>query len=305
MPRKCFYIQKYTFTFVKKMNSYNINFRTLERCFEITQNTWNRNDTTYGKDFSVSGKQGRIAFTAYGTTGDIVFNNYDASLPWQTRMIIKADGKVGIGTDHPTSNLDIVSHDSPILKIRTGTIGQGNSAEINLIGSNEGNFAKINFSNIENDGNADINAYIRVVNYGAEDVAKIEFGTSDEGAPHTKMTILGNGNVGIGVTSPVYALGIKDTARACKVIAENPNGWCDYVFEDSYNLMPIDALKEYIQTEKHLPGIPTESEVMENGIDLGDMNAELLQKIEELTLYVIKLQKQIDEQQRIIETLNK
>jgi hypothetical protein len=72
-------------------------------------------------------------------------------------------------------------------------------------------------------------------------------------------------------------------------------GWPDYVFEEKYPLLPLSELSQFVKSNKHLPEIPTEKEISENGLDLGDMNALLLKKVEELTLYVINLQKQVDE----------
>jgi hypothetical protein len=80
-----------------------------------------------------------------------------------------------------------------------------------------------------------------------------------------------------------------------KKVRVTQTGWPDYVFEEKYPLLPIPELNNFIKSNKHLPEIPTEKEVSENGLDLGDMNALLLKKIEELTLYVIDLQKQVDE----------
>jgi hypothetical protein len=71
--------------------------------------------------------------------------------------------------------------------------------------------------------------------------------------------------------------------------------WADYVFDENYPLKPISELSEFIRTHKHLPNIPTTEEVNSHGIELGAMNARLLEKIEELTLYVIQLQDQINE----------
>jgi len=69
--------------------------------------------------------------------------------------------------------------------------------------------------------------------------------------------------------------------------------WSDFVFEENYNLKSLEELETYISQNKHLPDIPTEVQVKENGINLGEMNAKLLQKIEELTLYTIQQQKDI------------
>jgi hypothetical protein len=69
--------------------------------------------------------------------------------------------------------------------------------------------------------------------------------------------------------------------------------WADYVFEPQYKLMPLNELKTYVTIEKHLPGVPSAEEVEEEGIDLGEMNQVLLEKIEELTLYVIELNEEV------------
>ena len=61
------------------------------------------------------------------------------------------------------------------------------------------------------------------------------------------------------------------------------SGWADFVFNEGYDLMPLNEVEQHIHTHKHLPGIPSEQEVLENGVSVGEMQAKLLQKIEELT----------------------
>ena len=73
------------------------------------------------------------------------------------------------------------------------------------------------------------------------------------------------------------------------------DSWPDFVFGNNYKLMNLYELEQYINTNQHLPDVPAAQEVSANGIDLGEMNAILLQKVEELTLHIIELQKQIDE----------
>ncbi len=99
------------------------------------------------------------------------------------------------------------------------------------------------------------------------------------------------GKIGIG-TDPSHTLHVNGDIKATKVITEVTN-WADFVFEDTYQLTDLYTLEQYIQAEKHLPGIPSAKETFE-GIDLAEMNTKLLQKVEELTLYVIELNKEID-----------
>ncbi|MES2703528.1 MAG: hypothetical protein V4649_12870 [Bacteroidota bacterium] len=75
----------------------------------------------------------------------------------------------------------------------------------------------------------------------------------------------------------------------------DPANWSDFVFAADYKLPPLNKVESYIQEHKHLPEIPSAAEVAKDGIDVMEMDAKLLQKIEELTLYVIQQQKEIDE----------
>ena len=81
--------------------------------------------------------------------------------------------------------------------------------------------------------------------------------------------------------------------------------WADFVFEDNYNLMPLDEVKKFIDTNNHLPEIPSEKEVLAEGISVGTMQTKLLQKVEELTLYVIDAKRENETLKRRIEVLEK
>ena len=83
------------------------------------------------------------------------------------------------------------------------------------------------------------------------------------------------------------------------------SAWADYVFADEYKLMPLEELSRFIKTNKHLPNIPTAAEVEKNGIELGAMNAKLLEKIEELYLYILQQQNENSQQQKQIDEQNK
>lgn len=110
------------------------------------------------------------------------------------------------------------------------------------------------------------------------------------------MTLTSDGKVGIGTTNPgTFKLAVegKIGAREVKVTLQNP--WPDYVFNNNYKLRSLYNLEQYIMANKHLPGMPSAEEVnKDGGIELGQMNAKLLEKIEELTLHLIELNKKVE-----------
>ena len=105
--------------------------------------------------------------------------------------------------------------------------------------------------------------------------------------------LLMSGKIGIGTNSPQEALSVNGNIRA-KEIKVEASPWPDYVFEDSYELIDLKQLEEFIKLNKHLPEIPKASQVENEGAELGKMNGLLLKKIEELTIYLIQKDKQID-----------
>ena len=121
------------------------------------------------------------------------------------------------------------------------------------------------------------------------------------------------GKVGIGVSHPTCALDVNGairsnqldvagTIRAREVKIEVTAG-ADHVFSTDYNLRPLSEVETFVQENKHLPDIPSEKQMQEEGLNINEMQIKLLQKIEELTLYVIELKKENDQQNELIKKL--
>ncbi len=112
---------------------------------------------------------------------------------------------------------------------------------------------------------------------------------------NARFVVKGDGRTGIGTASPdaAYMLDVAGKIRACEVRVSTAGNWCDYVFEPAYKLMSLGELELYINRNKHLPEVPTTEQVAKEGIEIAQMNVILLKKVEELTLYVIQLQKEL------------
>ena len=124
-------------------------------------------------------------------------------------------------------------------------------------------------------------------------------GFTTGGTERMRITSVG---VGIGTSNlGNYKLAVNGDVRAKSVTIDTC--WYDFVFEEDYKLMSLSEVENFIKRNKHLPEIPSAKEVETNGVNLGDMQGKVLMKVEELTLYMIQLQKTNDELQKQIELL--
>lgn len=202
------------------------------------------------------------------------------------RMYISTSGNVGVGTTLPTQMLHVVGGN--ILVSKTSTSRAPGSTNGSLF-----------FGSIINPTN-------QFGEWGIEYLSEdnLEHGlnfwkpaSAAGGGGNFFLFLKDNGNVGIGTGNPQAKLAVNGEILAKSVrVNTSSTYWPDYVFGDGYNLMSLRELERYVTVNKHLPGIPSAQEVEGQGdVDLGAMNALLLEKVEELTRYVIDLQHQIDE----------
>jgi hypothetical protein len=175
-------------------------------------------------------------------------------------MTLLLNGNVGIGGINPASKLEVTTADASYGIVHTnGTVKIGT-----YVGANGGWF-------------------------GTQTFHPLYFFTNNGNA---QMTVLPNGNVGIGTISPGYKLSVNGSVQTKEVRVET--GWADYVFDDNYKLPSLSDVQKYISVNKHLQDIPPADDIQKNGLAVGAVQTKMMQKIEELTLYIIDLQKQID-----------
>ena len=245
-------------------------------------------NTNIKVDISTLHKNGLLV-TTYNNPDGYIFkarSNYNSNA-----LVVKGDGKVGIGTDNPVEAVQIGDR---------FVIHNGGTK---VIGYNW---------HYENGSSKYItNGYSSQIRFGGN--GTLSFVVSPSGSAGQNITdekyaihISNDGKVGIGTTNPHgYELAVKGFAIAEDFTVQEYTDWPDYVFNDNYNILSISELETFVKKNKHLPGIPTEVDVKENGVKLGEMNKKLLQKVEELTLYIIQQQKEIEALQKEVETLKK
>jgi hypothetical protein len=205
----------------------------------------------------------------------------------ETRLFIHDNGNVGIGTTNPTTKLDITGTTGGLFVTGENLDPQGQYDLTKLKNS-----AKLLFGWNYSGAGGEQDLFANRANGSVGGFRFYDY--ANDGTITHLMCINGNGNVGIGTTNPGHKLTVNGTIHAKEIIIDLNVPLADYVFEPDYSLMPLQEVEKFVQENKHLPGVPSAKDVKENGLSMGEMQNILLQKIEELTLYVIAQQKEIE-----------
>lgn len=239
---------------------------------------------------------------------------------WYNRFTInKQDGFVGIGTTDPAYKFDVVSEvlNTPVasLQYHSTTLSNTNTFGLHLINKDQSatSVGGTKYSLYDDAGAGRNAAWIAVGKEQLWDAATtstfksfMAFGTRNgNGGIKEALRITNNGKVGIGTTAPDAELTVDGMIHSEEVKVDLTVPGPDYVFAPDYDLRSLEETSAYITQNRHLPEIPPAKEMEAHGIDLGVMNMKLLQKVEELTLYLIEQNKQIQSQQQEIEELKK
>ena len=216
---------------------------------------------------------------------DAAVNNLFFNLNGQNRLTINgSDGKIGIGTTSPNEKLEV---DGNILLTTDPANSSNNlshSTSLRLMSSGYASDGRARYQNWK------IQAVARST-WGSGDIAF--FSNTDGAGYNERFRIMNDGNVGVGTSNPDSKLTVKGNIHAQEVKVDLSVPGPDYVFKEGYDLKSLKEIQDYIQEHGHLPNIPSAKEMEANGVQLGEMNMKLLEKIEELTLYILAQERRL------------
>ena len=241
-----------------------------------------------------------IAKTAGVNNGDLAFRTAKAGI-LATQLTIDSDGKVGIGEVNPDQKLNITQTED-ILTANQYRFPLKLVLNDNSGGLWQGTGVGMKFHINASDANFDTAEIISIAKTAGVTNGDLAFKTAKAGVLSTQLTINSDGKVGIGTENPAYKLDVEGIIRASE-IKVCIQGGCDFVFGKDYNLMTLNELEKFVTTNHHLPEIAPEKEMLENGLNMKDFQMKLLQKMEEMTLYIIDQNKKNEKQEQEIKLL--
>jgi len=272
--------------------------------------------TTIGfRGWEADNSGGKAHELAFGDDSRIFFRsgNSPSWEGWQQLLVMDENGKVGIGTTTPTDLLtlnvganrkgitiasdgDLAAYTDLTLAINSsGSVTTGAPLGWDISHRKDGYFSETPSGH----SSLEFYAYLQGGGY----YAPLSFKPDGNVVLVSNRNALG-GNVLIGKTSQVntaYKLDVNGKARANEIVV-NTSG-ADFVFDKKYTLPKLSDVKAYINKNQHLPEMPSAKEMQTNGMSVGEINTKLLQKVEELTLYIIEKDKQLTGQQKQIDEL--
>ncbi len=275
-------------------------------------------------DLFVQSSAGRIIYGydggnqwRYSTTGggaDLLMSSFNGSTETYKHYFSQnGDVGIGIGSTAPVARLDLKTSSS---SSGTSAMMIRNSSGDTLIRVRDNGYVGIGYNgsiygrplNIEGNG---VNFYYDVNTFGGSifpDVSNDLVLWSNNSGPGQNVVLQPSwGQVTMGTYTPAtgYKLSVKGKVICEEAKVQLSASWPDYVFKSDYPLMTIPDLEKSIRKEQHLPNIPAAADMEKNGIMLGDMNRRIIEKVEELTLYIIDLNKQNEQLRQEVDQLKK
>lgn len=253
-----------------------------------------------------SGRNNRPATTAYKQTGTNYWNTgilYDETGNQKysigtdealssSKFTIQSNGNIGFGTNSPSSKLQIGEFkNTENLKVIIPGTYNFEQIKMGQYGNGSAGLEFVNHTGVTDSYG------VRLFASTDNGINGLQIQTANPSSSYqdlkyvTKFAINVNGNIGIGTILPAYKLDVIGTIRA-REIKVDMNG-ADFVFENGYKLLSLIELEKFVKERKHLPDVAPAKEMQQHGTNLGEMNSKLLQKIEEMTLYIIEQNKKI------------